>query len=223
MPPYSRPPIATPRFLDGEGRPIDYGHRWSGSPPEESYSVVTHPERFAPLHTVAEALLEHLRDEYDVELVEGEESAPELPRPAGEVARAVTVRPRDPACAALTIVFTAHPGIFLHAGLLHDFAYPVCGCDACDPGWEEEAERLEQHVLAIAAGGFTERMGAGRPTWVEYAIEFADGASSGRASSSDVAPARLEAAARMLDESSGAWAPWPRRAAPPGRELPAMP
>lgn len=38
-----------------------------GSPPEDTYSVDTHPERFAPPHTVAEALIGHLRETYDVE------------------------------------------------------------------------------------------------------------------------------------------------------------
>ncbi|WP_424980865.1 DUF6226 family protein [Microbacterium sp. S308A+] len=35
---------------------MSYGSRWGGSPPEDSYSVETNLERFAPLHTVADAL-----------------------------------------------------------------------------------------------------------------------------------------------------------------------
>lgn len=38
----------------------------------------------------------------------------------------------DSAAAPLTFGFTSYPGLILHAGLLHDFAYPICGCDACD-------------------------------------------------------------------------------------------
>lgn len=43
------------RCRDTDGQVIDYGNRWGGgSPPEDGYSVETHPERFAPL-PVAEA------------------------------------------------------------------------------------------------------------------------------------------------------------------------
>ena len=43
--------------------------------PADTYSVDTHPERFAALHTVADALIAHLRNTYDVEVDEGEETA----------------------------------------------------------------------------------------------------------------------------------------------------
>ena len=45
---------------------IEYGNRWAsrgGTPPEDSYSVDEHPERFAPLHTVAAALIDYLVDD----------------------------------------------------------------------------------------------------------------------------------------------------------------
>jgi hypothetical protein len=144
---YLRPSIEAPVFRDADGKLIDYGNRWSGSPPNETYSVHTHPERFAPLHTVADALIAYLRDTYDIQVIEGEETAADLLHPAPEVVRAVRIRPNDPPCATLTFVLTAYPGIFLHAGLLHDFHYPVCGCDACDSNWVAEADELEQQVL----------------------------------------------------------------------------
>src|SRR5690606_12708315 len=69
-----RPEIDAPVFRDADGRVIDYGNRWSGSPPEDTYSVDTHPERFAPLSVVADALVDHLRETFEVE-VDAEEIA----------------------------------------------------------------------------------------------------------------------------------------------------
>ena len=150
---YVRPLIEAPVFRDADGAVINYGSRWHGSPPEDTYSVDTHPERFAPLHVVADALIAHLRETYDVEVDEGVEVAADLLRPAfHDVVRAVRIRPNDPKCASLTLVFTAYPGIYMHAGLLHDFHYPVCGCDACDSNWEAEADELEQRVFATVSG-----------------------------------------------------------------------
>ena len=48
---YRRPAIAAVGFRDPEGRVIDYGNPWGGYPPEDTYSVDTHPERFTPLHS----------------------------------------------------------------------------------------------------------------------------------------------------------------------------
>ena len=107
---YVRPLIEAPVFRDADGAVINYGSRWHGSPPEDTYSVDTHPERFAPLHVVADALIAHLRETYDVEVDEGVEVAADLLRPAfHDVVRAVRIRPNDPKCASLTLVFTAYP------------------------------------------------------------------------------------------------------------------
>lgn len=209
---YRRPSIDAPVFCDADGQVIDYGNRWVGSPPEETYSVDTHPERFAPLHTVADALIAYLRDTYDVQLIEGEETAADLLHPAPEVVRAVRIRPNDPACAALTFVFTAYPGIILHAGLLHDLHYPVCGCDACDSHWAAEADELEKHVLAVVSGHYREGIERGSPTWVEYAFAYPDGRASGRSRAQDSAAERLNSAEPILRNLSEGWAAWPRAA-----------
>lgn len=207
---YLRPPIDAPDVRDTDGQVIDYGSRWDGSPPAETYSVDTHPERFAPLHTVADALIAYLRDTYDVQVTEGEETAADLLHPAPEVARAVRIRPNDQACAALTFVFTAYPGIILHAGLLHDFHYPVCGCDACDSHWAAEADELEQQVLAVATGHYREGIERGLRPWVEYAFAYPDGASSGRSRAQDSAAERLESAKLILRHLPEGWAAWPQ-------------
>lgn len=102
--------------------------------------MATHPERFAPLHTVATALLHHLAARYDVTVEEGAGLAAVLehaPAP-DQVVRACRLTPRGPAresTAPLTIVLTRFPGVLMHAGALASFAFPVCGCDACDDSW----------------------------------------------------------------------------------------
>ncbi|MCR2819967.1 DUF6226 family protein [Microbacterium sp. zg.Y1090] len=208
---YVRPAIDERTFRDADGHVIDYGNRWDGSPPEDTYSVDTHPERFAPLHLVAEALIAHLRATYDVEIDEGAETAADLLSPAfHDVVRAARIRPNDPACAALTLVFTSYPGVMMHAGLLHDFHYPVCGCDACDSNWQAEADQLEQQVFAIVSGNYRETVERGLRPWVDFAFTYPDGASSGRSRTQDLPAERLRAAKRVLRDLPEGWAAWPR-------------
>lgn len=198
-------------FRDADGEVIAYGDRWSGSPPEDTYSVDTHPERFTPLHTVADALIAHLRGAYDVEVDEGEETADDLLRPSfPEVVRAVRIRPKDPACASLTFVFTAYPGISLHAGLLNNAQFPVCGCDACDSNWDVEADALEQQVQAVVTGNYREVIEPGPIPWIEHRFTYPDGGwRGGRYRAEDIPAARLDAAEPILKALSEGWAAWP--------------
>lgn len=208
---YVRPSIDAPIFRDADGQVIDYGNRWDGSPPEDTYSVDTHPERFAPLHTVADALITHLRDTYDVEVEEGLDAAEDLLHASyHEVVRAARIRPNDPTCASVTLVFTAYPGIYMHAGLLNDFHYPVCGCDACDSNWQAEADSLERQVLAVVTGHYHETIERrDLDLWVGYAFTYPDGANSGESREQGIAPERLRAAEAILRTVSGPWAEWP--------------
>lgn len=208
---YERPSIDEPVCRDPDGQIIDYGNRWDNSPPEDTYSVETHPERFAPLHTIANALVKHLRDNYDVDVVEGIETVADLLHsPYQDVIRGVRIRPNDPTCASLTLVFTGYPGIWMHAGLLHDFVYPVCGCDACDSHWQAEADELEHVVLAVVSGNYRESIGPGPRPWVEYACAYPDGEASGRSYSQDLPARRLKAAKPILRGLPNGWAAWPR-------------
>ncbi|MBF4561217.1 hypothetical protein ITJ38_05720 [Agreia pratensis] len=211
---YARPSIDTPVFRAADGQVIEYGNRWGGSPPEDAYSVETHPERFAPVHAVAEALIVHLRDTYDVAVEEGEEMAADLLHPAfHDVVRAVRIRPDDPACASLTLVFTAYPGVYMHAGLLNDFHYPVCGCDACDSNWQGEADRLERQVLAIAAGHYRETIERRElDPWVGYSFTFTDGARSGGSREQGISLELLNAAESILQKAPEGWPAWARSA-----------
>jgi hypothetical protein len=210
---YARPSIDEPVFHDADGRVVEYGNRWAGSPPDDTYSVDTHPERFAPLHTIADALIAHLRDTYDVAVDQGVEVAADLLRPPyHEVVRAVRVRPNDPSCASLTFVFTAYPGIYLHAGLLTDFVYPVCGCDACDSTWQAEADVLERQVLAAVSGHYRETV-ARRDSdpWIGYSFTYPDGTSSGGSLEHGMSPERLDAARSILQNVAEGWPGWPSR------------
>lgn len=212
---YQRPLIEVPVFRDGEGQAIKYGNRWAAGPPEDTYSVETHPERFAPLHTVADALINHLRETYDVEVEESEEVEAALIRPPfHNVVRAVRIRPNDPSCAALTVVLTAHPGIYMQAGLLNDFLYPVCGCDACDSTWEAEADELERQVHAVVTGHYCEsieRRLSG--PLVGYDFTYPDGGeSSGGTLANGVHRERIKAAKPILRKLSDGWSAWPRTA-----------
>jgi len=208
MPSYLRPDVQSLVFRDDDGRVIEYGRRWADSPPDDSYSIARNTERFAPLHAIADALIAHLRAEYDVETEEGVEVAADLMHPHSDVVRAVRIRPRDPRCAALTFVFTGYPGILLHAGLLHDFRYPPCGCEACDEEWSGQADDLEQQVLAVVTGNYRESIGRGRHPWVESETVFPNGSSSGRSRGEDVPAERLASAVEALTGRSAPWAAW---------------
>jgi hypothetical protein len=113
--------------------------------------------------------------------------------------------PDDPAAAPLTFVFTSFPSVIVHAGLLHDLLYPVCGCDACDETWEHAADRMEWQTQAVVKGNYRESAG-------EYGVGFRlgddNGSVGGSARSQDFPRARLDAAARTLSKIDG-WNAWP--------------
>lgn len=170
MPPYERPVIAEVVVRGEDGQVIPYGERWEDGPPDDTYSVTSHLERFAPLHTVADALIAHLVATYDVEVSEGPEvvaavmaeravergSCPVTQPDEDFLARVVRVVPRDAAGASLTFLFTTFPGVqlWVHApaGAVDKSAYPTCGCDACDETAQSLAEPLEDEVLGVATG-----------------------------------------------------------------------
>ena len=119
--------------------------------------------------------------------------------------RAVRITPDDPAAAPLTFVFTSFPSVLVHAGLLHDFLYPVCGCDACDETWERMADRMEWELRTVVEGGYTETA-AGRSVGFRLADE--SGMRSGSGRSQDLPRARLDAAVRTLSMID-VWNAWP--------------
>lgn len=233
---YTRPSIEPVEFRDADGEVIDYGNRWAafdGTPPEDSYSVDDHPERFAPLHTVASALIDHLVATYDVDVEEGA-GVDSDGMPPEQVARAVRLAPRSSTSAPLTIVFTDYPAVRLQAGVLFSTVFPSCGCNACDERWDHGADELEWQTLAIAGGGFSERVSAPRMPklshdrrggWVmsmgqtvSYQLRHPDGVGEqgGESPAKDVPKDRLAAAqSRLADVAAvspdGSWQAWPRK------------
>src|SRR5690625_1937716 len=102
---YVRPSVESVEFRDDDGNIIDYGNRWAsrgGTPPGDSYSVDDHPERFAPLHIVAAALIDYLASTYEVDVEEGHHVTDGLLHAptAEETVRAVRLTPRGGACSA---------------------------------------------------------------------------------------------------------------------------
>ncbi|KFF58740.1 hypothetical protein JF66_16330 [Cryobacterium sp. MLB-32] len=207
---YRRPTFPVEVYHDEQGRPIDYGNRWEGeSPPQDTYSRVSNLQRFAPLHLVADALIEWLQTTFEVAVDQAPSAAADLLRLPKDVVRAVRVVPRDPTAAPLTFVLTPFPGVYLHAGVLHDFHLPVCGCDACDDDVLTLAEELEWTVRTVVSGGYSERFDAGRGDWIEFRLEEPEvGMRSGRSRTEDLPEHRVKFARTALPPA-GQWSPWP--------------
>lgn len=207
---YTRPEIHFPAPRDAAGDVIDYGNRWGGrNPPGDAYSVDTHPERFLPLHTVADALLTHLQDNFMVDVLEDLSTARDLSWQPDDVIRAVRVIPRLSSAAPLTFVCTSYPSVVIHAGALTDALYPTCGCDACDDSWDMVADLMEEFVLAVLDGRFWERIGPGVKPWDEYGIRTSGGELGNRSEDSQSSPERIRRAQEVLQELPRGWVAWP--------------
>lgn len=220
MPEYKRPHIDPLEFRDAGGNIIDYGNRWAHleGPPEDSYSVEEHPERFAPLYEIADALIDHLAETYEADIEEGVHVTQGLehPPPATEIKRAVRFSPKTPGGAPLVIILTTYPAVRIYAGCFFTTSYPSCGCNACDERWNESADEFEWQLFAIIGGGFSEVVSEPRrPKWsfewgrgltqgmgqtISHRLRALDGSSevSGASRVESVPPARLEEAQNTL-------------------------
>ncbi len=233
---YISPQIEQLTFRDAAGDVIDYGNRWDQGPPEASYEVVEHPERFTPLHAVASALIDYLASNHEVTVEEGYHVTDGLtnkPTPA-DVKRAVRLTPLAGGCAPITFILTSFPRVRIHPGALFTAAYPSCGCNACDENWVGAADELEWQTLAIAGGGFTEEVSEPRrPKWsfdrnhgftqgmgqtISYHLRALDGLveTSGKSHADNVPVAVIQQARSTLNEVAelspeGNWLPWPLR------------
>ena len=210
---YRRPELELGIYLDEFGVPIPYGRRWGmGSPPDVAYSVCAHPERFAPVTVVAQALVDYVIDAYDVDVAD----TARLPgwldvAEIGSTSYPMSVTrlaPRDPESAPLTVVETAHPAVVLIAGAATSETFPQCGCDACDSGILDVVESLEDHVFAVLEGNFQEEITKRR---VSHTWTMGEGDASGwmprrLAEADDVT--ELIRARRHL---GAVWQPWPVR------------
>ena len=213
---YERPTLTDNTYVAADGTVITYGERWKDNghtPPENSYSVTSNPERFADLHVVADALIDFLTRAYDITVTDELRCANDLSVSGADVVRAVRLTPLDDTAAPLTFAFTSFPGVVMHAGMLHDFIYPSCGCDACDETAITQVEELEQLVLGVAAGCYRERYPAGSHRQAQYALTnpSGSGSSSGDGGVESIDPGRLAAAAQRLQGLPNGWQPWPLR------------
>jgi hypothetical protein len=209
---YRRPLVPHRVFVDADGVQIPYGSRWGEqAPAEDSYSVTSNLERFRPLHAIADALIEWLSQSFDVRVEDALEYAADMVHPAPDAIRAVRVVPRSSSAATLTFVSTSFPGIHLHAGLLVDFAFPSCGCDACDETWESCADDLEWTVSTIVGGGLTESLAPGRELDFGYRLVEPGARSTGGSSRSVDLPAERFSAVGEALSAGRVWEAWAPR------------
>ena len=208
---FIRPPIEAREYRDDDGRVINYGNRWGrNSPPDESYSRTSNLDRYEPLQVVARAFIDYLASTNDVTLDKSASPVTDFLRPL-EVLEAVRVSPLDPSCASLTFGFTSTPAVFLHAGVLHDFAFPTCGCDACDEGIGDTLDRLEWTVSAVTDGHFRESVTGRRRRWAGYEINTREQSESASVRVDSLSKDRIKSAARRLAIVPDWWAAWPLR------------
>ncbi|ACZ29908.1 hypothetical protein Xcel_0876 [Xylanimonas cellulosilytica DSM 15894] len=224
--PFPRPALPEePWFVDADGARFRYGtahFEEDGRPVDAAYSRSSHPERFAPLHEVADRLVEWLVSAYDVGIAEIDAADVAEQAPADAV-RAVRLTPSDPDAAPLIVLWTAYPGVMVFAGTMLWTAVPHCGCDACDETATRSADELESTVTAVVRGGLTEWLrhpppaaqaligerGRGEPPGPGRLLVDGSGWSCG----SVAEPwAGLDAAKDVLGRlPGGRWRPWPVR------------
>ena len=208
---FVRPPFDAHEYRDDDGRVINYGNRWGEhSPPTESYSRTSHLDRYEPLQVVARALINYLARTYDVTLAKSASGIADFVHPL-DVLEAVRVSPIDPNCASLTFGFTSKSAVFLHAGVLRDFAYPTCGCDACDEGIGVTLDRLEWTVFAVTDGNFRESVTGRWRRLVGYEINTREQSESGSVRFRSLSKDRIKSASRRLAALPEWWAAWPLR------------
>ena len=172
--------------------------RWGeAGPPPEAYERVTDADRFAPLHVHARELLADLERRFVVRRTE----------PADPAGPAVRLTPADPAAAALTVVFTSFPGLWVRYGLVELLPLPMCGRDACDEAVPDCMDVLLSRVDAITAGTHGSRLIRDGGWWHESWYL----ASTGEAGSSRtlVAAAELASLRERIPKGELIFAPWP--------------
>ena len=137
--------------------------QWEGStgtgegPPDDAYSRVTEPERFAPLHGWALEVVARLQTEYEVTLYKDGVTDADLERsPLSRSLMKLTTT--QDSSAPITIAFTDFPGLGVRMGRWFTDYFPSCGCDACDEMPEDEFERFTELLSDVVAGRFRESL-----------------------------------------------------------------
>ncbi|MFJ2367816.1 DUF6226 family protein [Microbacterium sp. NPDC087665] len=202
---YQRPLIAFREYRDDDGQVIEYGHQWSDHPSAESHERVHDPDRFEPLRLVANALIDWMLRTYDAALIRTVVTDPSAPR-------VLDVVPRDPTAAPLSFSLIEPSGVLITAGVLHEFRFPDCRCDACDEDIHDLAEDMEWIVKAVVDGGYSEHIDDSPSPHAEYRLH----ATGAQRTASARGPVRTPdrdrlAQARAALPPGGVWAAWPRR------------
>ena len=172
---------------------------------------MTNPERFFPLLGLAVDIVSDLREAYEViepptfERLPGSRSPFEYARPP------IILTPVSPKEAPISVAFTAFPGLFVCLGKFIEESFPSCGCDACAPTFEREAERLQATVRSVVAGHFQEEIeiplvGSAYLSWTFTASASGDPSTSGRMMLSREEARRISAVSERIE-----WQPWTKR------------
>lgn len=180
-----------------------------GGPPPEAYARVTNPERFSPLHDLAERLLNELSRQYAVIREEGydldhDSDRNALSRPS------VRLTPENDSEAPLQISFTSFPGLSIRLGKWCVERLPACGCDACGESIETTREWLDFLVHSTVAGHLREEIVLPRQNEDALRIIEIGEAARGRVATRRTPVSRAEAEAWVTSRSARAWAPWTR-------------
>ena len=189
--------------------------RWDPEgPPDEAYSRVTNPERFEPLHDIAEELLHRLELKFEVELTQRYGLDPELEESCKLARPSIMLLPMGVDTAPIVVTFSAFPGLHLRFGRWHTTAFPSCGCDACDETAESEAQRLTSLIEDTTAGRFREaiKIPVAGDAWKESEF-WLSGVRSIR-QSSRLDPDRARQLLAGDNSLVYEWKPWPLRHAP---------
>lgn len=126
-------------------------------PPQEAYSRVTEPERFAPLGVEADRLIAELASRFGIEPVTLDANPALVRRRAFD--RIVRLEPREGS--PLTFAFQGHY-LTLLFGWWQESVIPPCSCDACDEDAESAIAMMRQTVGRIVERGFTEELSRSR-------------------------------------------------------------
>jgi hypothetical protein len=121
------------------------------------YTRVTNPERLLPLHDLAVDIMTRLRDEYEVIETQTFELTSRM-RAFAYARPPITLAPISQNEAPISVAFTQFPSLIVRSGKFFNASFPVCGCDACAPTFEGEAERLQATIRSVVAGHFREEL-----------------------------------------------------------------
>ena len=179
-------------------------------PPDEAYSRVTEPERFAPLHGWALEAVARLQREYEVTL--GQDGVTDADLERSPLARPLMkLTPIQDSSAPIIIAFTGFPGLAVQAGCWLTEWFPSCGCDACDEMAEDAFEGFTELLNDVVAGRFRESLylDSTGDAWSTMELWGSDH----RRGSGESQVSRYEAA-RILDGRRAIaveWTPWQPR------------